>query len=279
MSTIAVAYVPVIHAGYRQFFRECLARGARVLYLLGPDFLGGFPAVERDLRALSPEEICPMVVSMELFSDVKVLRTDDFLMMQNVPRVVLPDEDISHAFAEKYLKGYALLFSSIFLRWDMTSALSKKPPAHDRAISRDQLDRELMHGAFCVAEKSSDWWRHVGAVAVKDGRIIGNAFNRHLPSEQSPYVEGDPRSNFDAGEAIEVSTALHAEKAIVARAAKEGVALLGASLYVTTFPCPDCARVVAEAGIKKVYYVEGYSLLEASRIFEHYDIEVVLVEM
>lgn len=282
MEAIVIAYVPVVHEGYLRFFLESRVQGACVLYVLGKDFLGEFPRLERDMRALPPEIISRMAQTLDIFSSVQVLEKNDLssaYMSSPALTVILPDEDISRFFAEKYLEGRTLLFNSIFLRWDMKAALSKQPPACDRKISHEQLDKELMQEAFRVAEKSSDWWRRVGALAVRDGRVIAVAYNRHMPSEQSPYIEGDPRNNFDAGEAIEISTALHAEKAIIARAAKEGAVLFGASLYATTFPCPDCARVVAEAGIKKVYYTEGYSLLEAGRIFEHYEIEVVWVEM
>ena len=135
-----------------------------------------------------------------------------------------------------------------------------------------------MKEAFSSAEKSSDWWRQIGAVLVKDGAVLYRAWNTHMPSAQSPYIEGDPRSNFDAGERIDLSTAAHAEKRIVAWAARDGVACAGASLYVSTFPCPDCARVIAEAGVSKVYFTGGYSLLGADRIFKHYGIECILVK-
>ena len=62
---------------------------------------------------------------------------------------------------------------------------------------------------------------------------------------------GDPRSNFDAGKNIELSKFIHAEASLIAQAAKQGAKLEGASIYVTTFPCPVCARLVATAGLRK----------------------------
>ena len=92
------------------------------------------------------------------------------------------------------------------------------------------------------------------------------------------FAAGDPRSNFDAGEHPEIYTSIHGEASVVAQAARDGVSLKGAEIYVTTFPCANCARLIAEVGIKKVYYRDGYSMLDAEDIFKAANIEVVLVQ-
>jgi dCMP deaminase len=135
----------------------------------------------------------------------------------------------------------------------------------------------MVAAAHQAATKSSDWWRHVGAVLVKDEKIILSTFNTHVPSEQMPYVNGDPRSNFSKGVHLELSTAIHAEARLIAQAAKEGVSLDGASLYVTTFPCPPCAKLVAYAGIKKLYFDEGYGVLDGEQILKQQGVEIVQV--
>ena len=88
---------------------------------------------------------------------------------------------------------------------------------------------------------------------------------------------GDPRSNFDAGQNIDLQKNIHAEVGVIAEAARRGIALKGADLFVTTFPCPVCAKSVAEAGIKRVYFKDGYSLLDAMDIFKTKGIEVIQV--
>jgi len=98
--------------------------------------------------------------------------------------------------------------------------------------------------------------------------------NCHWPTAHSLYINGDPRSNFNAGEQIEMCTAIHAEASLVARAAKIGIPLNGASVLVTTFPCPGCARLLVEAGIKKLYFIEGYSLLDSLEILKSSGVEV-----
>ena len=64
----------------------------------------------------------------------------------------------------------------------------------------------------------------------------------------------------------------------VAEAARRGLALDDSSLYITTFPCPVCAKSIALSGIKHVYYKKGYSLLDAEDVLRAYGVEIVLVE-
>jgi len=56
------------------------------------------------------------------------------------------------------------------------------------------------------------------------------------------------------------------------------MALEDAYLYVTTFPCPVCAKSIAEAGIQKLYYSQGYSLLDAEDVLRAYGVKIVLVK-
>ncbi len=94
-----------------------------------------------------------------------------------------------------------------------------------------------------------------------------------------PGLDRHGAGDFDAGEHIELSKCIHAEAKLIAQAARDGMSLNDATLYVTTYPCPPCAKLVATAGIKKVYYRDGYSLLDAEDIFNAYAIEITLVKM
>jgi dCMP deaminase len=89
---------------------------------------------------------------------------------------------------------------------------------------------------------------------------------------------GDPRSNFDYGEAPDVYTSIHAESDLVAQAAREGVSLRGASIYVTTFPCANCARLLARAEVAKVYYEKGYSRVDAEGVLRSAEIAIIQVK-
>ena len=98
-----------------------------------------------------------------------------------------------------------------------------------------------------------------------------------MPADQVAYLLGDPRSNFEQGAAIEMSVASHAERRVQAIAARDGIGTRGCDLYVTTFPCPPCAYAWAESGIRRLFYRDGYSTLEAAPALQAAGIEIVRV--
>ncbi len=296
MTKTLIAYIPALHSGYVNFFKKY---AGETLYILDLSLVREIPRLERDIRALEAGDMKKLIGALGIFSRVGVVTKEnmaEFLMeaqgdtrdsgAKNTNTIVMPDEDVSHIFAETYLTGKDMFgatkeieYVSVFLRWDRLAALKTDVPTNpDRIISRDAFDKEIMARAFADAQKSSDWWRQVGAVVVKDGKVLFIGHNHPLPSDQTHNVTGDPRSNFDAGVSIELSKFLHAEAGIIAEAAKRGVTLDGASIYVTTFPCPVCAKSIATAGFKKVYYCEGYSLLDAEDILKGFGVELIQVE-
>ena len=193
--------------------------------------------------------------------------------------VTMPDEDVCHELAQRYLGGCDVRFDRTFLRWDRVNTLIKRIPAGDRAIVAGTMDRELMGSAFAEAQKSSDWWRQVGAVLVRDGQVILAAHNRHLPTDYTPYIDGDPRNAFFKGVNIELGTVLHAEKALICEAARRGIATDGSRLYVTTYPCPPCAKAIAVCGIRRCYYSDGYAMLDGEQVLHDAGVETVFVPM
>lgn len=273
--SIVVAFVPVIHTGYVQFFKKYPG----TLYLVSSEIANESIKLERHLRTLDVESIKKAIQALTIFDEVKILTKDSFIEISksSLP-VVMPDEDISHAIAESYLSGKGVVFEPVFLRWDKQITLVEhEVPAH-RIITQEAFHKEMIAEANNEKDKSEDWWRQIAALIVKDGKVALKGHNRELPSHRGLDVYGDPRSNFNAGERIDLSLFIHAEAQVIANAAREGISTLGASMYVTTFPCPACAKLIAESGIKKVYYEKGYSLLDAEEILKHYGVELVLVK-
>jgi len=276
MQFFVVAYVPVLHAGYLEFFRKY---PNSQLYIFGPDITSEFSHLERDIRALSPYDMKLVVKALGIFSKVHVLDHDSLRSLGKSRRkIVLPDEDVSREIAARYFPKKRVIFESVFLRWDKKNTMSERVVSPDRIISTDAFDREMMNRAHKEALKSPDWWRQVGALVVKNGKVLFHAFNKHMPSEHSLYALGDPRGNFDWGERIDLSKALHAEVGVIAQAAKRGVSVDRAWLYITTFPCPPCALSIAEAGFERVYYKEGYSLIGAEETLRSYGVEIILIQ-
>jgi dCMP deaminase len=107
---------------------------------------------------------------------------------------------------------------------------------------------------------------------------VYKAHNLYVPADQTPYDEGDPRSNFTGGKHFESSLAIHAEAQLVAQAAKEGISLKGVDIYCDTFPCPPCAKQLAYSGVKRVFYRNGYSVLDGERILKSQGVEIIFVK-
>lgn len=272
-----LAFVPVLHEGYRRFFEK---HGAdAVIYILGTELISEFPHLLKEIRMLSPDLTKK---SLEVWGIAQEVRIADSAVLKvlaesNVP-LVMPDEDVARELKEKYFSKKEVEFDTVFLRWDKHNTVAEKPVSPDQKISREEFDKKMMSLAAKESQKSSDWWRRMGAVIIKDEKVIISTHNNHVPSEHLPYQNGDPRNNFHKGVHLELSTSLHAEAGAIAEAARQGVSLEGASLYTGTFPCPPCAKLIAYSGIKKLYYHTGYGVLDGESILKSQGVEIIFVE-
>ena len=193
--------------------------------------------------------------------------------------IIVSDDDVLRELVNKYLNSKKVSYDKVFLRWHKMNSVTKNPVQEDQNISEKEFDRTIIRTAYKEADKSSDWWRSVGVALVKGGEVIYLRHNKHGVTENTAYIEGEPRSNFDAGKAIaDLVIFQHGEAAVISEAAKNGVSTDGADIYVTTFPCPTCAMLIANSGIKNVYYREGYSLLDAERILKQSNINLIKVK-
>lgn len=272
---IVIAYIPVLHRGYLAFLQQ--HANAQIL-VLGEDVVGEFPHLQKDVRALNPTEVVAALNSLG-FDNCQLATAEKLTSLQSSDeQIFMPDEDIMHDLAEKYLREKTVTFENVFLRWDKKRSLAKETVNAEHEISQEEFDKKMMALAFEQSDKSADWWRHVGAVLVKDGQVLLTAYNHHVPHEQQPYFEGDVRGNFHKGTYIELSTAMHAEAEIICSAAKQGLSVEGCELYATTFPCPVCAKLIAYSGIKTVFFAEGYAMVDGERIMKDRGVKIVKVQ-
>lgn len=271
-------YLPVLHAGYEALFDK--HADADEVLLLGSSFAEEFPVLRKEIRALAPEVAARYVSLGRDFPSVRVVERPALAAAVVADELVVPDEDLMRALVATYGldTGRALVVERTFLRWDREWSQAQRPAAYDGTISTSDLDRLLMGRAVTEAARSSDWWRQVGAVAARSGEVLAVAHNEHRPTEYSPYLQGDPRNDFSRGVRIDLSTAIHAEAVIIARAARDGMALAGAELYVSTFPCPGCARLVAEAGFRRVYFGGPYAVLDGDTVLREAGVELIWVD-
>lgn len=271
-----VLYMPVIHQGYFSFLKQYAASD---IFVLANNLAEQFKPLKKDIRALNTERIVDVLKVWKIGKTVTVA-SEEVLRQLNDPteRITMPNEEPMQALAAQYFPNAQLVFADVFLRWDSAKTLSHQELDQHHNRSTDPQDSVYLFLARQQAAQSVDQWRQVGAVLVKNGKVVFQHHNHHLPDDYQPVYNGDPRGNFSKGEYIDLGTAQHAEAAIVAQAAKEGVSLAGADLYVTTFPCPVCAKLVAETGVKRVLFGDGYSMVDGVKVLEAAGIELVKVQ-
>jgi dCMP deaminase len=271
-------YLPVIHRGYEAFFARHPDAGS--VLLLGAGFQDGFGGLAKDIRALPPERAAAYLRLALPGRDVTVIEPADLPAAVTGDPLVVPDEQVTRSLAQQHDlgRGREIVFDRTFLRWDRDWSRAQRPARFDGTVAVGDLPRGLIARAQELAGRSSDWWRQVGAIAVRGEHLIGSAWNQHYPTEYAPYEDGDPRDGFGRGDRADLSTALHAEASIIAAAARDGVPLRGADLYVTTFPCPACARLIAQAGFGRCFFAGPYSLLDGEEVLRAAGIEVLWVD-
>jgi dCMP deaminase len=119
-------------------------------------------------------------------------------------------------------------------------------------ITRPTWDEYFMATAVLVSSRSSCERLHVGCIVVSTGRHP----NRLVAAGYNGFLPGTPHDS-KVRDGHEQAT-VHAEQNAVADAAKRGVSLQGTVCYVTHYPCVNCAKILAAAGIEEVRYRNDY---------------------
>ena len=134
---------------------------------------------------------------------------------------------------------------------------------------QDLLDRRYLRMARIWAENSYCKRRQVGALVVKDQMIISDGYNG-TPSGFENICEND--------EGLTKTYVLHAEANAITKLARSSNNSNGATIYITASPCIECAKLIIQAGIKRVVYGEKYRLSDGIDLLKRAGIEVVLLE-
>jgi len=278
MKSVIIAYIPVLHQGYLNFLNYN-SETADQLYLFNSNQIRQYRSLVKDIRGIEPELM--VEVLRTLFGNLKPGLLDAGAITKIAKSrqpIITPDDETFAPLSQELFPKNPISKDPIFLRWDKKRSLSRTDITPDEHISSAEFDRKIMVVAQETAAKSSDWWRQVGVVLVSPaGEILLKGRNKHLPHDYQHYSDGDPRAEFQSGENIETTSSIHAESEIIAAAAKKGIKTETCSLYLTTFPCPVCAKLVAQAGIKKIFYREGYALLDGENVLKSAGIKVTRV--
>lgn len=126
-------------------------------------------------------------------------------------------------------------------------------------------DKNFINIAWEIASASKCVSKQVGAVIVKDGRILSTGYNGTPAgyTNCSEHWEGEyTKEHHEWSKTYEI----HAEMNAIIWAARQGISIEGGTIYVTLEPCSECSKNLIAAGIKRIVYDKGY---------EHTNSEVV----
>jgi dCMP deaminase len=127
--------------------------------------------------------------------------------------------------------------------------------------SRPSWETYFMDITSLVAKRATCLRRAVGAVIVKDKRILATGYNGAPSGVRHCAEVGCLREqlNVESGMRHELCRGIHAEQNAIIQAALHGVSVKGADLFCTNQPCSICAKMIINAGIAKIYYRSGYA--------------------
>ncbi|MBF0112464.1 MAG: cytidine/deoxycytidylate deaminase family protein [Desulfamplus sp.] len=134
----------------------------------------------------------------------------------------------------------------------------------------------FMSIADLVATRSTCIRRKVGAILVKDKRILCSGYNG-APSKIAHCIETGclrEQMQIPSGEKHELCRGVHAEQNAIIQAACHGVSVSGSTLYCTDLPCSICAKMIINAGITSVYFRNRYNAPISIKMFEEAKIEL-----
>jgi len=147
-------------------------------------------------------------------------------------------------------------------------------------MTRPSWPEYFMDITKMVAKRTTCLRRGVGAILVKDKRILATGYNG-APSgtkhcEEVGCIRED--ESIPSGTRHELCRGLHAEQNVIIQAAYHGIPIEGATIYCTNKPCVICSKMIINAGIKKIYYKEGYNDPLADQMLADAGLEIVRLE-
>lgn len=277
-----IAYIPTLNRRHLDWFgRHPQAN----LHLISQDMAERLlPRLGRNMAALPTDLVKRTIVVEGLASRVRLFDPeDDEPQLSHRSGIwkkwILPDEDISHLVAEEYLEpaGCEVSYEMIWARWDMKAVERDQPVIPDVEISTDAFHIGVMGELQILSDRGPDWWRRIGAATLSSDGRVATAHNTYLPNEYEVYIFGDPRINNEAGQVGKYAS-IHAEQAVISQCARYGLTLGGGVMYVTTFPCEICARMISFSGISTLYFLSGYSSLNAQEVLRAYGVRIIQVK-
>lgn len=147
-------------------------------------------------------------------------------------------------------------------------------------MERPGWDEYFMEMAEVAEKRSTCMRRRVGAVIVKDKRIMATGYNGVPSGIEHCEIRGCLRDelNVPSGQRHELCRGLHAEQNAIIQAAHLGQSIAGGTIYCTNQPCVICAKMIINAGIKRIVVSAGYPDALAEEMLGEAGLEVELLE-
>jgi dCMP deaminase len=131
-----------------------------------------------------------------------------------------------------------------------------------------------------VSTRSTCTRRKVGAILVRNKRVLATGYNG-APTGVSHCLDVGclrDKMGIPSGQRHELCRGLHAEQNAIIQAASHGISVAGSDLYCTNLPCIICTKMIINAGIEKVYYLEGYADDLSLDMFSEAGVELISLE-
>jgi len=148
-------------------------------------------------------------------------------------------------------------------------------------MERPTWDEYFMEMAKLISRRSTCMRRQVGAVIVQDRHLVASGYNgapRGLPHCEDLGGCLREKMGIPSGERHELCRALHAEQNAIIQAATTGLSIEGATIYITHQPCIICAKMIINAGIRKIIVNEGYPDEMSVKILDEAGLKIVSLQ-
>lgn len=189
-------------------------------------------------------------------------------------RYLMERADLTRAEAENCLEAGKRSYD---YNEDPEDAVDKELSCWERLImKRPPWEKYFMDIAFLVKRRSTCKRRQVGAVLVKDKRILTTGYNG-APSGSPHCLDiGCLREELKvpSGERDELCRGIHAEQNCIIQAARYGISVKGSILYCTTFPCSICAKMLVNIGVSMIVYRDSYDNPLTKKILQEGEIKL-----
>ncbi|MBN1325830.1 hypothetical protein JW977_02515 [Candidatus Falkowbacteria bacterium] len=273
---IIIGTFAIIHRGYLEILDKYPQAD---IFILSDELANQLYKLEIDLRKMPLEKVKSLLTSLN-----RRIFTLDFNNIENIKnsnQIVLINDDVINELKNRYFNNHPNLIIETGFYYHPAEKVAR---AQNNSINilknYTEIDERYMKQAIILAAESGCFWRQIACLVVKDGKILYQSYNRMLPNNDECYKIGCIRDNLKPGEkTAELCSATHSEANCIAQAARDGVSLKGTSIYVTTFPCPMCAKLIATSGITKCYYNQGWANFDGERVMKAAGVQLIKIDL